>query len=137
MVAASMILAYAEKNHLPRWPTWMSTLSTYSVDGFMRLDPATAPRSLELRHKTSPMPPAEFTLLGVLDENRSPPSGPAWLIRRWIEQPLLDLPYAIQATGSRQWSGFFWETRWSAAIYATACTAFRTWNAWSRALPQG
>ncbi len=44
-IAASMILTYAEKNHLPLGH--VDSISTYSVDGFMRLDPATR-RSWEL-----------------------------------------------------------------------------------------
>ena len=84
VVAAAMALAYAEGNHLAL--DHVETLTTYSVDGFMRLDPATR-RALELvgamgeggrRH----------TLLGVLDDTMTPMG--ARLLRRWIEQPLLD-----------------------------------------------
>jgi len=84
VVAASMILAYAEKNRLPL--SHVDTLSTYSVDGYMRLDPATR-RSLELTqnmHDGS----KRFTLLGVLDHTVTPMG--ARLLRRWIDQPLLD-----------------------------------------------
>jgi DNA mismatch repair protein MutS len=85
VVAASMILAYAEKNHLPL--AHVDSMSTYSVDGFMRLDPATR-RSLELTQNMADGS-RRFTLLGVLDDTVT--SMGARLIRRWIEQPLLDL----------------------------------------------
>ncbi len=84
VVAASMILAYAERNKLPL--SHVDSISTYSVDGFMRLDPATR-RSLEL---TSSMSDGgrKHTLLGVLDETVT--SMGARLMKRWVEQPLLD-----------------------------------------------
>lgn len=86
VIAASMILAYAEKNHLPL--AHVDSMSTYSVDGFMRLDPATR-RSLELTQNLADGS-RKFTLLGVLDETVT--AMGARLIRRWIEQPLLDIP---------------------------------------------
>jgi DNA mismatch repair protein MutS len=85
VVAASMILAYAEKNHLPL--AHVDSLSTYSVDGFMRLDIATR-RSLELTQNMADGS-RRFTLLGVLDDTVT--AMGARLVRRWIEQPLLDL----------------------------------------------
>jgi DNA mismatch repair protein MutS len=84
VIAASMVLAYAEKNGLPL--QHIEQLSTYSVDGFMRLDPSTR-RSLELTqnlHDGS----KRFTLLAALDQTLTPMG--ARLIRRWIEQPLLN-----------------------------------------------
>ena len=83
-IAAAMILAYAEKNKLPLGH--VDTLTTYSVDGFMRLDPATR-RSLEL---TANMGDGgkRFTLLEVLDQTVT--AMGSRLMRRWIEQPLLD-----------------------------------------------
>jgi DNA mismatch repair protein MutS len=84
VVAASMILAYAERNKLPL--AHVSTLSTYSLDGFMRLDPATR-RSLELTQNMADGS-RKWTLLSVLDETVTPMG--ARLLRRWIEQPLLD-----------------------------------------------
>ena len=84
IVAAAMALAYAERNKLPL--EHVETLSTYSVDGFMKLDPATR-RALEL---TGSMSDAgrRHTLLGVIDDTMTPMG--ARLLRRWIEQPLLD-----------------------------------------------
>ncbi len=84
VVAASMILAYAEKNRLPL--SHVDTISSYSVDGFMRLDPATR-RSLELTQNMADGS-RKFTLLSVIDESVT--SMGSRLMRRWIEQPLLD-----------------------------------------------
>lgn len=85
VVAASMILAYAEKNRLALGH--VDGLSTYSVDGYMRLDPATR-RSLELTQNMADGG-RKFTLLSVLDDTVT--SMGARLMRRWVEQPLLDL----------------------------------------------
>ncbi|HWA82427.1 MAG TPA: DNA mismatch repair protein MutS, partial [Fimbriimonadaceae bacterium] len=84
VIAASMILAYAEKNRLPL--SHVDSISSYSVDGFMRLDPATR-RSLELTQNMSDGS-RRFTLLSVVDETVT--SMGARLMRKWIEQPLLD-----------------------------------------------
>lgn len=85
VVAASMVLAYAESNHLAL--THVQGLSTYSVDGFMRLDPSTR-RSLELTQNLSDGG-KRFTLLGVLDCTVT--SMGSRLLRGWIEQPLVDV----------------------------------------------
>ncbi len=85
IVAASMILAYAEKNRLPL--THVDSLSAYSVDAFMRLDPATR-RSLELTQNMADGG-RKYTLLEVLDQTVT--SMGSRLMRRWIEQPLLDI----------------------------------------------
>lgn len=84
IVAASMILAYAEKNKLPLGH--VDSISTYSVDGYMRLDPATR-RSLELTQNMADGS-RRFTLLGVLDETVT--SMGSRMMRRWLDQPLLD-----------------------------------------------
>ena len=84
VVAASMVLTYAERNRLPL--AHVDGLTTYSVDGFMRLDPATR-RSLELTQNMADGG-KRFTLLGVLDETVT--AMGARLLRRWVEQPLLD-----------------------------------------------
>ncbi len=84
VVAASMILAYAERNKLSL--DHVSAIATYSVDGFMRLDPATR-RSLELTHSMADGG-RRHTLLSVLDETVT--SMGARQLRRWVEQPLLD-----------------------------------------------
>ena len=84
IVAASMILAYADKNKLAL--NHVDTLATYSVDGFMRLDMATR-RSLELTQNMGDGG-RKHTLLWVLDDTVTPMGSRQ--IRRWIEQPLLD-----------------------------------------------
>ncbi len=84
VIAASMILSYAEKNRLSL--THVDTVSTYSVDGFMRLDPATR-RSLELTQNMQDGS-KRYTLLGVIDETVT--AMGTRLMRKWIEQPQLD-----------------------------------------------
>ncbi len=92
VIAASMILGYAEKNHLPL--SHVDSLSTYSVDGFMCLDMATR-KSLELSQNMADGG-RRYTLLSVLDETVT--AMGARMMRKWIEQPLLD----ILAIRSRQ-----------------------------------
>ncbi|MFI5385974.1 MAG: DNA mismatch repair protein MutS [Fimbriimonadales bacterium] len=92
IIAASMILAYAEKNRLPL--SHVESISSYSVDGFMRLDPATR-RSLELTQSMMDGS-RRFTLLSIVDETVT--SMGSRLMRKWIEQPLLD----AKEIGSRQ-----------------------------------
>ncbi len=86
VVAAAMILAYAEKNGLML--NHVDSLSTYSVDRFMRLDLATR-RSLELSQNLGDGT-RKFTLLEAIDQTQT--SMGSRLLRRWIEQPLLDAP---------------------------------------------
>lgn len=85
IVAASMILGYAEKNRLSL--AHVESLTSYSVDGFMGLDGATR-RSLELSQNMQDGS-RRHTLLSVLDETVT--AMGARLMRRWIEQPLLEL----------------------------------------------
>ena len=85
VIAASMIVGYAEKNRLSL--AHVDSLSTYSVDGFMSLDFATR-RSLELSQNMYDGG-RKFTLLSVLDETVT--SMGARLMRRWVEQPLLNI----------------------------------------------
>jgi len=84
-VAASMILNYAEKNHLPL--DHVDSLASYSVDGFMRLDMATR-KSLELTRNMSDGS-ARHTLVGVLDQTET--NMGKRLLRQWVEQPLLEI----------------------------------------------
>ena len=85
IIAASMILGYAEKNKLPMGH--VDSLSTYSVDGFMRLDHATR-RSLEISQNMTDGKPA-LTLLSVLDETATHMGRRT--LKRWVDQPLLDI----------------------------------------------
>ncbi|MBS1713042.1 MAG: DNA mismatch repair protein MutS [Armatimonadetes bacterium] len=84
VVAASMILDYATANGLSL--VHVDGLGTYSVDAFVRLDPATR-RSLELTQAMTDGSKRN-TLLGVLDTTMT--SMGCRNLRRWIEQPLLD-----------------------------------------------
>jgi len=90
IIAASMILNYAEKNRLSL--AHVDSLTSYSVDGFMGLDLATR-RSLELTQNMADGS-RKYTLLSVLDETRT--AMGSRLMRKWAEQPLLDLA-AIQS----------------------------------------
>lgn len=84
ILAAAAVVQYADQNKLKL--DHLQGIITYSVDGFMRLDPATR-RSLELTQNLADGS-RKYTLLGVLDSTRTPMG--ARMIRRWIEQPLLD-----------------------------------------------
>lgn len=64
----------------------ITTLTSYSVDGFMTLDPQTV-RNLEL-HESS-RGDRRHSLIAVLDQTRT--AMGARLLRRWLGQPLLDL----------------------------------------------
>jgi DNA mismatch repair protein MutS len=86
IIAASMILSYADKNRLSL--AHVESLTSYSVDGFMGLDLATR-KSLELTQNMADGS-RRYTLLSVLDETMT--SMGARLLRKWIEQPLLDAP---------------------------------------------
>src|SRR5690606_34784083 len=83
-VAASMVLDYAQVNGIAL--AQVDSLATYSVDGFMRLDPLTR-RSLELTQNIMDGS-RRFTLISVIDQTRT--AMGARLLRRWVEQPLLD-----------------------------------------------
>jgi DNA mismatch repair protein MutS len=83
-IAASMVIAYAERSGLPL--AHVGGLASYSIDGFMTLDVSTR-RSLELTQNLADGGRA-YTLLSILDNTRTPMG--ARLLRRWIEQPLLE-----------------------------------------------
>jgi DNA mismatch repair protein MutS len=84
VIAASMVLEYASTNGLNLGH--VDGLTFYHVDGFMRLDPSTR-KSLELTQNIADGS-RRFTLLSVLDQTVT--SMGARLLRRWVEQPLLD-----------------------------------------------
>lgn len=85
IVAASMVLGYAEQNGLSLGH--VDSLATYSVDDFMRLDASTR-RSLELTQNLADGS-RRFTLLSQLDATVS--AMGSRLMRRWVDQPLLDV----------------------------------------------
>jgi DNA mismatch repair protein MutS len=84
--AAGGLLHYLAETQRSRL-NQLSSLRTYSTEQFMTLDASTR-RNLELtrslRHGT-----ADGSLLGVLDQSVTSMGGR--LLRRWINQPLLDL----------------------------------------------
>jgi DNA mismatch repair protein MutS len=84
VVAASMVIEYARSNGLALGH--VSGITCYSVDSFIRIDPSTR-RSLELTQNMTDGGKAH-TLLSVLDCTVT--SMGSRLLRRWIEQPLLD-----------------------------------------------
>lgn len=84
--ACALILRYLRQTQVGAL-AHIRSLSTYSTKEFMTLDSA-ARRHLEL---IAPMGEGgkQRTLLGVLDETLTPMGGR--LLRRWIEEPLLDV----------------------------------------------
>ena len=84
--ASGALLEYldeTQKASLPR----LTSLSTYSTESYMVLDPQTV-RNLEL-FRGSMLRDTAPSLLSVLDLSRTPMG--ARLLRRWIGQPLLEL----------------------------------------------
>ena len=84
--AAGAVLAYLQETQ-KELLRQLTSLETYSISGFMTLDPYTR-RNLEL-FESGRSGSVKGSLLWVLDKTRSPMGGR--LIRRWIGQPLLDL----------------------------------------------
>ncbi len=89
--ACALLLHYLTETQVNAVPH-IRSLSAYSAREFMTLD-APARRHLELTHAMGEGGRAR-TLLGVLDETLTPMGSR--LLRRWIEEPLLDV-YAINA----------------------------------------
>ncbi|HZR44177.1 MAG TPA: DNA mismatch repair protein MutS [Ktedonobacteraceae bacterium] len=84
--AAGAVLAYVQETQKDLLQQ-LTSLETYSITGFMTLDPYTR-RNLEL-FETGRNASTKGSLLWVLDKTRSPMGGR--LLRRWISQPLLDI----------------------------------------------
>lgn len=85
--AAAMILDYLKKTNAPALQH-INSISTYSTAGFMVLDPA-ARRNLELVQSISPDGRGK-SLLSIMERTKT--SMGARLIRKWLDQPLLDVP---------------------------------------------
>jgi DNA mismatch repair protein MutS len=83
--AAGGLLQYLQETQL-QGLNQITTLITYSTDGFMTLDAQTR-RNLELHE--SARGEKRHSLIAVLDQTRTPMG--ARLLRKWIGQPLLDL----------------------------------------------
>jgi DNA mismatch repair protein MutS len=84
--AAGAVLHYV--NETQRSAAQVTTLRLYSTDSWMFLDPQTR-RNLELLESSSGGK-GRGTLVHVLDQTRTPMG--ARLLRRWLSQPLLNLP---------------------------------------------
>lgn len=89
--AAAMILDYLKRTNAPAL-LHISSISTYSTAGFMVLDPP-ARRNLELVQSISPDGRGK-SLLSILDRTRTAMGGR--LIRKWLDQPLLDVPSIVR-----------------------------------------
>ncbi len=85
--AAGAVLAYLQETQRGLLHQ-LTSLETYYTSTFMTLDPYTR-RNLEL-FESGRSGSVKGSLLWVLDKTRSPMGGR--LLRRWIGQPLLDLP---------------------------------------------
>ena len=83
--AAGGLLQYLEDTQLSGLKQ-ITSLSTYSIDGYMALDAQTM-RNLELTE--SQRGERKHSLTAVIDQTETPMG--ARLLRRWISQPLLDL----------------------------------------------
>jgi DNA mismatch repair protein MutS len=88
--AAGALLQYVQETQRQQ-ARQLHSLRTYTIGNFMFLDPQTR-RNLELLEGNRGN--AKTALIHVLDQTRSPMG--ARLMRRWIAQPLLDLP-ALEA----------------------------------------
>ncbi|MEI6513017.1 MAG: DNA mismatch repair protein MutS, partial [bacterium] len=84
--AAALVLKYLRSNQVPT-VQHITSLSTYSIDGFMHVD-SIARRHLELTQNLSDGS-RKNTLVTVLDHTETPMG--ARLLRRWIDEPLLDV----------------------------------------------
>ncbi len=89
--AAAMVLDYLKRTNGPALQH-ITSIATYSTSGFMVLDPP-ARRNLELTHSMSGDGKGK-SLLSTLDRTRTSMGGR--LIRRWLDQPLLDVPTIIR-----------------------------------------
>jgi DNA mismatch repair protein MutS len=86
VAACGAIVQYVRETQ-PAALNLLTGLSTYSLDEFMTLDPATR-RNLELT-ETLRGGEVRGSLLGVLDATATPMG--ARLLRQWVNQPLLDV----------------------------------------------
>jgi DNA mismatch repair protein MutS len=98
VAAAGAVLDYLGETHKPSLPL-LTGLHTYSVEGFMALDPQTR-RNLEL-FEGGRWGSKEHSLLSVLDLTRTPMG--ARLLRRWLGQPLLDLDELTRRQDAVAW----------------------------------
>ncbi|HWV25112.1 MAG TPA: DNA mismatch repair protein MutS, partial [Thermomicrobiales bacterium] len=95
--AAGGLLQYLEETQLSGLEQ-IATLSTYSISGFMTLDAQTR-RNLELTE--SSRGDRKLSLTAVLDHTKTPMG--ARLLRRWINQPLLDVDSLNERLDAVEW----------------------------------
>lgn len=95
--ASGGLLQYLEETQLSGLEQ-ITTLSTYSTSGFMTLDAQTR-RNLELSE--SSRGDRKLSLTAVLDHARTPMG--ARLLRRWINQPLLDVNALNERLDAVEW----------------------------------
>lgn len=84
--AAAIVLDYLKHTNAAALLS-ISSLSTYSTTGFMVLD-AAARRNLELTHSMS-SDTKGASLLSIIDKTKTAMGGR--LLRKWLDQPLLDV----------------------------------------------
>jgi DNA mismatch repair protein MutS len=89
--AAGMILDYLKRTNAAALQH-VTSISSYSTDGFMVLD-AAARRNLELVQTISPEGRGK-SLLSILDRTKT--AMGARSIRKWLDQPLLDVPSIVR-----------------------------------------
>ena len=85
VAAAGAVLAYLERTQ-PASAASVASLSTYSTERYMALDPQTR-RNLEIA-QAGRWGGEGQSLLSTIDETRTPMGGR--MLRRWVGQPLLD-----------------------------------------------
>lgn len=95
--AAGGLLQYLEDTQLNGLKQ-ITSLATYSTDGFMTLDTQTR-RNLELTE--SARGDKKLSLVAVLDRTRTPMG--ARLLRKWISQPLLDTAAINDRLNAVEW----------------------------------
>jgi DNA mismatch repair protein MutS len=95
--AAGGLLQYLEETQLSGLQQ-ITSLGTYSTSGYMTLDPQTR-RNLELTE--SARGDRKLSLTAVLDHTRTPMG--ARLLRKWINQPLLDVDALNSRLNDVEW----------------------------------
>jgi DNA mismatch repair protein MutS len=96
--AAGALLQYLKETQRAAL-SQVTSLRTYSLSRFMALDPQTL-RTLGVFQGSRPGD-RSLSLLGVLDMTRTPMGGR--LLRRWLSQPLLDLPELRRRQDAVEW----------------------------------
>ncbi len=96
--AAGAIIYYLQQTQKTVLPQ-ISQLTTYHVGSYMALDQQTLANLEIVRYNRTGT--ADDSLLGVIDSTRTPMGSR--LIRRWLSQPLLDLPELKKRQDAISW----------------------------------